>query len=91
MPNLRSSLIGETGIRLVTSDGRNLSVSYADLLDRFARETGGSRTARKTRVIDAVKAEITAQCVELLGDSTITLDFDDLTGRVLTLEVRDGR
>ena len=59
MPNLRSQRIDDTGLELVASDGRSITLTRAEVLAHFAAETGNAN-ARRAATIQWVKDTIAA-------------------------------
>lgn len=80
MPNLRSQSMDVTGISLVAYDGREFSLTKADLIAHFQLEKG-SHANRILATIQWVKDSIeTALGREQVPQELIEIDMDDIQG-----------
>ena len=87
MPNLRSQAITSTGITLVASDGRSVSISFAQVRARFLVETGTlaqRRTKTRTWIATEIQNALGAEQVSL---GKVTTAFRDADGGITDLTV----
>lgn len=89
MPNIRSQSITSSGLSIVASDGRSITLTRAQVIANFQSQTG-SRAAKIAATIAWVKQQIQAalgpeQVPALLTD----FDFDDVQG-LKSLGFRSG-
>ena len=76
MPNIRSQVVTNTGFTIVASDGREFSVTKAEI-QAFAATQGGNAAARKAAAIAWVLANMqTALGPEQVPASLVTFDYN---------------
>lgn len=92
MPNIREQEVTANGIRIVASDGREVTISREKLAAEFAASKLGTTAARKVAVGDVVKAMIVAALGEdQVGAEDLEFDFDPVDARKApTLAAKDA-
>lgn len=99
MPNLRSISQDAIGITLVASNGKSVTILYADIKVRFGTETGSARQrGEKTaawvagRIEAALGAEmVPTRLIDLLlpaAGPRVAGSFDSGSGKFSSLELR---
>ena len=80
MPNLRSQRIDDTGLSLVGSDGRSITLTRAEVLAHF-QGLGGSAASRRTATIQWAKDQIEAALgAEQVPASVMDFTWQDVKG-----------
>jgi hypothetical protein len=74
MPNIRSQRIDNTGLEIIASDGRSISITRADVFAHFDSLSGG-KPAKITATIQWVKDQI----VSALGEEQVPVVIMDFT------------
>ncbi len=90
MPNLRSQRVDNTGIELVASDGRSITITKAQIQAFFAT-TNGNAASRKAQVITWAKQQIEAALgISQVPQAVLDIDVDTNLGEITTLSVSGG-
>lgn len=77
MASLRGARVDDDGIWMQAADGRQVTITRADLRAQFLAATG-SRSAKRAAVMTWLKTTIVAALgSEQIDASQITFDFDD--------------
>lgn len=102
MPNIRSQIVGPDGIHIVASDGREVTLTRADMLRAFntlangdPRGVDGQQDLRrnieaaKQLARDRIAGFIESQLgAEQVPASSLTIDFSEFDGHGVALEAR---
>lgn len=90
MPNIRAQRASKDELYIQGSDGREVTITRAQVVARFQSETG-SRAQRRTKTLTWLRDQLVTALGEQVDPALLTADFDDQDAtREMVLELRGG-